>query len=97
MSASTVANGAAKAVSVPPSPEVVDAILKWSVEDRRDLAILLQDSIREGFTSLAEGEKCQKDLIHSRIAQLVSGEVESRDAEDYLNELEARYQKEPAQ
>jgi|GEM_PF-2943901 len=91
----TATNGPAKVAAIPPSPEVIDAILKWSVEERRDLAILLEDSIREGFKSLAEGEKSQRDLIHSRIAQLVSGEVESRDADEFLRELEARYTKEP--
>jgi len=69
MSASTVANGAA----IHPSPEVVEAILKWSLEDRRDLAMLLQDSVREGFTSLSEAEVGQRNLIQNRLDELMSG------------------------
>ena len=83
-------NGKAVAASIQPSPELVNAILKWSVSDRRDLAFLLIDSVREGFTSLEEAEEKQKNLIHDRIEQLKSGEAELVEPEDVFSEMRRR-------
>lgn len=87
MSATTATNGPAKVLAVPPSPEVIDAILKWSVEDRRDLATLLADSIRNEFTSLEEAQQSQKELIHDRIAELVNG-AETHDISELFAALD---------
>ena len=89
MSATPAVNGSVKVASFPPSPDVVNAILKWSVEDRRDLALLLTDSIREGFASLAEAEESQKDLIQSRLDELVNG-AELVETEEVFAEVRRR-------
>lgn len=56
--------------------DLVDRLLKLPEQDRLDLAELLQDSVRRGFTSLAEAQQKDKELIRSRLDQLVKGEVE---------------------
>ena len=76
------------------SVELVDRLLKLPEDVRLDLARLLTDSVREGFTSLAEAEQRDKDQIRSRVDQLVKGEVELLDADDVVAELERRYQQE---
>ena len=82
MSAETRPNGTATAAPVQPSPELVNGLLKWPEQLRLNLARLLFDSVKEGFTSLEEAEQRDKDLIHSRIEQLVSGKVELLDPEE---------------
>lgn len=72
------------------SAELVDRLLRLPDDVKLDLARLLTDSVREGFTSLAEGEKKQKELIRSRLEQLVSGEVEVLDSQQVLANMQAR-------
>ena len=72
------------------STELVNRLLKLPDEVKLDLARLLTDSVREGFNSLEESEKKQKELIRSRLDQLVSGKVELLDADDMVAELEQR-------
>ena len=72
------------------STELVDRLLKLPEETRLDLANLLLDSVREGFTSLAEAEKRDKEMIRSRIDQLVKGEVELLDADEVFRRIDAR-------
>lgn len=72
------------------STELVDRLLKLPAETRLDLANLLLDSVREGFTSLAEAEQRDKELIRSRIDQLVKGEVELLDADEVVRRMRAR-------
>lgn len=76
------------------STELVNRLLKLPEQTRLDLANLLLDSVREGFTSLEEAEKRDKNLIRSRLEELVSGNAKLIDAEDFLADLEKRYRKE---
>lgn len=72
------------------STELVNRLLKLPDEVKLDLARLLTESVREGFTSLEEGEKKQKELIRSRLEQLVSGQVELLDAKEVAANMKAR-------
>jgi predicted ATPase len=72
------------------STELVDRLLKLPAETRLDLANLLLDSVRQGFTSLAEAEKRDREMIRSRIDQLVKGEVELLDADEVFRRIDAR-------
>ena len=72
------------------STELVNKLLKLPEQTRLDLANLLLDSVRQGFTSLAEAEKRDKEMIRSRLQELVSGKAELIDAKDFLDELEGR-------
>jgi hypothetical protein len=89
MSSETKTNGVI-AEGVQPTAEVVNSILKWSEEDRRDLALLLADSIRQGFTSLEEAEERDRNLIHDRLEQLKSGTVELHEPEQMFAEIDRR-------
>jgi len=89
--------------TVPPAPapadrseELVNRLLKLPEQTKLDLAALLLDSVREGFTSLAESEKRDTDLIRSRLEELMSGKVELLDANEVVAKLKARYSKEKA-
>ncbi len=75
------------------STDLVNRLLKLPDEVKLDLARLLTDSVREGFTSLADGEKKQKELIRSRLEELTSGKAELIDAKDVVAELKQRYSK----
>ena len=82
-------NGAA--TTADRSVELIDRLLKLPEHVRLDLAHLLLDSVREGFNSLAEAEKRDKEMIRMRIGQIVRGEVPLLDAEEVLADLEQRY------
>jgi hypothetical protein len=73
-----------------PSPAVVNALLKWSAEDRRELAYLLLDSVRDGFTSLEEAEQRDKNLIRERIEAYDRGEVKAIDADEMFRRIDAK-------
>jgi hypothetical protein len=73
------------------SAELVNRLLKLPEQTRLDLAHLLLDSVREGFTGLDEAEKRDKELIRSRLEQLTSGTVELLDADEVVARLKARY------
>jgi hypothetical protein len=89
MSNQTQANG--PAVDAPErSVGLIDRLLKLPEEVRLDLARLLTDSVREGFTSLAEAEQRDKDLIRSRLDQLVKGEAKPIDPEEMFEEMKRR-------
>jgi hypothetical protein len=72
------------------STELVNKLLKLPDDVKLDLARLLMDSVREGFGSLEEGEKKQKEVIQSRLDQLVKGEVELLEANQVLANMKAR-------
>jgi hypothetical protein len=76
------------------STDLVNKLLKLPEQTRLNLAHLLLDSVREGFTSLEEAEKRDKELIHSRLDQLVKGEVQLLDANEVVANLVRRYSKE---
>jgi hypothetical protein len=78
-------------LSLRPSPAVVNALLKWSAEDRQELAWLLLDSVRDGFTSVEEAAQFQKDELRRRIDDVVNGRVKLLDAEEVLADLERRF------
>ena len=50
-------------VSIKPGAVLVNALLQWPEEDRLALAILLQDSVKERFTSLEQNydENCDEN------------------------------------
>jgi hypothetical protein len=91
MSTQTQPAGTPTPATTDRSTELVNKLLKLPDEVKLDLARLLMDSVREGFTSLEEGEKKQKELIHSRVEQLVSGQVETRDWRESLADIEKRF------
>ena len=66
---------------------LVDRALQLPLATREKFGHLLLDSVVDRAAA--------RDLIHSRIAQLVSGEAELVDAEVVLTELERRYSPEP--
>jgi len=72
------------------STELVNRLLKLPEQTRLDLANLLLDSVRKGFTSLEEAANSDKALIRSRLEELVSGKVKLIDAKDFLADLEGR-------
>ena len=76
------------------STDLVNKLLRLPEQTKLDLAHLLLDSVREGFTSLEEAEKRDKELIHSRLDQLVKGEVQLLDANEVVANLVRRYSKE---
>ena len=77
-----------------PSPAVVNALLKWTAEDRASLAQLLFDSVREGFTSLEEVEERDRDMIRSRIEAYDRGEVKATDWRESLDRVERDFRAE---
>jgi putative addiction module component (TIGR02574 family) len=77
-------------LSLRPSPAVVNALLKWSAEDRERLAELLLDSVREGFTSLEEVEQRDKDMIRERIEAYERGEIKAIDADEMFRRIDAK-------
>lgn len=90
MSAETKPNGPATA-ALQPSPEVVNALLKWPEQLRLDLARLLTDSVSEGFTSLEEVEQRDKELIRSRIEAYERGETKASDWREALARVEEQF------
>lgn len=75
------------------STELVNRLLKLPEQTRLDLAHLLLDSVKRGFTSLDEAAARDKELIHSRLDELTSGKAKLISAEDFLADLERPYQK----
>jgi hypothetical protein len=88
MSTETTPNGAT--ATADRSTELVNRLLKLPEQTKIDLANLLLDSVRGGFTSLEEAEKGDKELIRSRLDQLVSGKVELLDSEDVFAQMRRR-------
>jgi hypothetical protein len=70
------------------STDLVNRLLKLPDEVKLDLARLLTDSVREGFTSLADGEKKQKELIRSRLEAFDRGELKATDWRESLARVE---------
>ena len=89
MSAETTPNGAT-ATAADRSTELVNKLLKLPEQTRLDLAHLLLDSVREGFTSLEEAEKRDKELIRKRIEEVVSGKAELLDPEQVFAAMRKR-------
>ena len=92
MSTETTPNGATAVADR--STELVNRLLKLPEQTKIDLANLLLDSVRDGFTSLEDAGKRDKELIRSRLDQLVNGKVEPVDAEEVVANLKRRYSKE---
>jgi len=91
MSAETIPNSTATATTTDRSTELVNRLLKLPEQVKLDLANLLLDSVRQGFTSLAEAEKRDKELIRSRVEQVVRGEVPLLDWREALEQTEKRF------
>jgi flagellar motor component MotA len=89
MSTETTPNGAT-ATTTDRSTELVNKLLKLPEQTRIDLAHLLLDSVREGFTSLEEAEKRDKELIRKRIEEVVSGKAELLDPEQVFAAMRKR-------
>ena len=91
MATETTPNGTTAAADR--STELVNRLLKLPEQTRLDLAHLLLDSVKRGFTSLDEAAARDKELIRSRLDDLTSGKAKLIDAEDFLADLERPYQK----
>jgi hypothetical protein len=89
MSAETKPTGPATA-ALQPSPELVNGLLRWPEELRLDLARLLLDSVKEGFTSLEEAGQRDKDVIRDRIERARSGVDPTYDAFEVIAEMRTR-------
>ena len=89
MATETTPNGAT-ATAADRSIEFVNKLLKLPEQTRLDLAQLLLDSVREGFTSLEEAEKRDKELIRKRIEEVVSGKAELLDPEQVFAAMRKR-------
>lgn len=94
MSAETRPNGTASAAPVQPSPELVNGLLKWPEQLRLDLARLLLDSVKEGFTSLEEVEQRDRETIRGRIEAYERGEATATDWREALARVEAQFRAE---
>jgi hypothetical protein len=76
------------------SVELVNHLLKLPEEVKRDLANLLLDSVREGFTSLEEVEKRDKELIRTRIEAYERGDLKATDWREALDRVERQFRME---
>jgi hypothetical protein len=79
------------AAPLQPSPELVNALLKWPEQLRLSLGKLLLDSVKEGFTSLEEAEQRDRELIRTRVEQVVRGEVQLLDWRESLDRIERQF------
>lgn len=70
-----------------PSAEEIDRILALTDDEKDGLAVLLHDSVKHGFTSLAEAERHDRDELRRRIEDVDSGRAETRDAREVLARL----------
>lgn len=68
--------------------DVLERAMQLSPLGREKLGTILLESVRD--------EAAARDLIRTRIAQLVSGEVELLNAEDVVADLEREFGKENA-
>jgi hypothetical protein len=73
------------------SAELVNRLLRLPQEVKLDLANLLLDSVREGFTSLEEAEKRDKEMIRMRVEEVVSGKAELLDWRESLARIEQKF------
>src|SRR5690348_8929303 len=94
MSAETKPNGTATAAPLHPSPEVVNGLLKWPEQLRLDLASLLLDSVKEGFTSLEDVEHQDRETIRGRIEAYERGEMKAADWRAALARVEDQFRAE---
>ena len=88
--APTAVEFSAPTLPIVPGPALANALLKWPEKDRVALALLLQDSVKEGFTSLDQARTNNKELIRSRLADLVSGKAKLLDSEEVFQAMEKR-------
>jgi hypothetical protein len=72
------------------STELVNRLLKLPEETRLDLAHLLLDSVKGGFTSLEEAEARDKQLVRSRLDELTSGKAELLEPEEVFRRMRAK-------
>lgn len=91
MSTETPATTAVPTLPIVPGVALINALLCWPEPDRLALAQLLLDSVKENFASLEQVHANDKELIRSRLADLVSGKVELLDVDDVMADLERRY------
>ncbi len=85
---------AAPTAVIDDSAEVIDRLLNLPEDVKIDLANLLLDSVRQGFTSLDIAQKRDKELIRSRLESMAKGEVELVDATELIAGLKSRYDRE---
>ncbi len=72
------------------STDLVNRLLKLPEATKIDLANLLLESVRDGFTSLEEAEKRDKELIRSRLEDLTSGKAELIEMDEVFRRIQAR-------
>jgi|SRR4051794_38105553 putative addiction module component (TIGR02574 family) len=75
------------------SSSIVNSLLSLPEKLRLDLAELLFDSVKQGFTSLELGQS-DRDLLQSRIDAYDRGEMKASDWRESLARVEARFGKE---
>ena len=63
------------------APELLDHLLKLPEQVRLDLANLLLDSVSQGFTSLAEAQTRDQQIIRQRVEAYERGELKAVDPE----------------
>ncbi|MCE9562439.1 MAG: hypothetical protein K8U57_10340 [Planctomycetes bacterium] len=90
MSTETTPNGTAATATADASTELVNRLLKLPEQTKLDLANLLLDSVRKGFTSLGEAAKRDKELIRSRHEDMMSGKVELLEPEEVFRRMRER-------
>ena len=78
-------------LTLEPTSEVVDSLLKWPKELRLDLAELLVDSVEEGGVSTT-GRSADRELIAARIEAYERGEIVASDWKESLARIEAKFQ-----
>lgn len=88
MATETTPNGTPAAADR--STELVNRLLKLPEETRLDLAHLLLDSVKRGFTSLEEAEARDKQLVRSRLDELTSGKAELLEPEEVFRRMRAK-------
>lgn len=90
MSAETTTGSTTAAPGPDASEELVNRLLRLPEQTRLDLANLLLDSVREKFTSLAEAEKRDRELIKSRLEELTSGKAKLLTTDEMFAEMRRR-------
>jgi putative addiction module component (TIGR02574 family) len=71
--------------------QLLDELLELSVEDRALIAAELEGSLDEQGVSLEAVETALNNELERRIDDVVEGRVETRDVDEVLSDLRARY------
>lgn len=79
------------------TPEFIDRLLALPDRDREALGHLLIDSVREGFTSLGDIERRDRDELRRRIESVERGEAILTDWREALARVERQLRAEFAE